>query len=270
MQPSVSSPNSGKRLKSAAAGRSAKPAPKQRSPRKAQAPPLVLVLQQERVKVPGRPGKVSKADKYRYPKGHPKAGQYAPKSSAEKGAKVTRFVRKRGGRRVALVPTGEAKVRKLRRRTVDIGRSFTESVPAFTAIDAVLEAAAKGRTLFVKVGGRILEIPEERKLDAAAWLTDLKAAFISSGPKNKQGGGYPFNVELSYGGTGVLINMDRIEYFTKELREELGSLSENQQLAQELASYISRSADTFLDVTLNPDDILEAWDSEGSTSDDED
>jgi hypothetical protein len=222
------------------------------------------------VKVPGIQGTARKADKYRYPKGHPKAGQYAPKAEAAKAAKVTRVVRRRGGRREALEPKGRGKVKKLRQNVVNIGRAFTTTAAAYTAIDAVNEAAANGRQVFVKVGGRILEIPAERQLDAAAWLADLKARFISEAPRNKAGKGYPFSLELSTGPNGYLVNLDRMEYFTAELRDALGPLSEARDLARDLAEYIERTAEQYLDVRVSADDIAEAWESEGSAPSEDD
>lgn len=215
-------------------------------------------------------GTARRTDKYRYPKGHPKAGQYAPASEATNAAKVTRVVRRRGGRREALEPKGRGKVRTLKQNVVNIGRAFTTTTAAYTAIDAVNDAAANGRKVFVKVGGRILDIPAERQLDAAAWLSDLKARFISEAPRNKAGKGYPFSLELSTGPAGYLVNLDRMEYFTRELREELGPLSEARDLAADLATYVERTAEQYLGARVSAEDIMDAWDSEGSTpSDDE-
>lgn len=238
-----------------------KGAPKPR--KRAKAAPVRYILQTERVVTPKGE---SKADKYRYPKGHPKAGQYAPKAEAEKAA--TRYVKRRGGKREVIAPEGKGRAKK--GRTADIGRSFTEQAAAHTAVDAVHEAAAKGRTIFVKLGGNVYEVPEGRRKDAEAFMVDLRAKFLSATRRNAAGRGYPFSVELSYGARGVLVGLDRLDFFNPELREALGDIADYTDLAEELARYMARSAGEYLGIRTNAKDILDAWDSEGTTEEQND
>lgn len=213
------------------------------------------------------PTGTSRADKYRYPKGHPKAGQYAPKSEATKG-EATRYVRRQGGRREALEPTGSAEARTT--RTADIGRSYSEQAKAYTIKDAAHEAAQKGKRIFIRMGGEVHQIPQDRANDAVAWFTDLGAKFLSAAGANKRGKGYPFSAELHYGAKGILVDMDRLDFFSPELRGELGRFADYADQARDLSGYMERTAATFLGIHTSADDILNGWNEAGTIDTDSD
>jgi hypothetical protein len=132
------------------------------------------------------------------------------------------------------------------------------------ANDAVNDAVERGATVFVKIGGQVYQIPEERALDAAAFLTDLKSRFIAASSSNSAGRGYPFSLSLSYGARGVLVDLDNVDYFTKELREELGNITENEELAENLAEYMAKSAQQYLNIRTSAERILNGWNEAGS------
>lgn len=136
-------------------------------------------------------------------------------------------------------------------------------------MDAAKEAAAQGRTVFVKVGGQVYQVPGSKVNDVAAWVTDLKARFLSSSRKaaGRAHSPVPPSIELSYGTTGIMLNLDRVDFFSPELAEEFGNLQDSEELAADIAGYIAKSADTYLGIETDAVDIRDAWDSEGTTND---
>lgn len=222
------------------------------------------MLQSERVTTPTGKGR---ADKYRYPKGHPKAGQYAPKSLAEaQGA--TRYVRRRSGKREAITATGKGRGKQV--RTVDIGRSFTEATPAWAVTEAAIEADQKGRSMFVKVGGKVYRVPADRMKDAAAWMTDLGARLRVAGRTKRRPSPPMVALELSYGAHGILVNLDGLQYFDPELTEELGPVTGEEDITSDLSGYIARTAADYIGIKVNPDDIAEQWEEQPGDDEDED
>ena len=246
-----------------AAPKPAKPTKQPTKPAKPKKTPLVL--QSEKVTLPG--GQVRRADKYRYPKGHPKAGQYAPKSEA-KAAGSIRYVRRLGGKREAIEAHGSGDAVKV--STVNIGRSFHEQAKAYHIKDAAIKANAEGKKIVIRLGGEVYMIPQERQGDAIAWLTDLSAKFLSIAGKNGRGNGYPFSAELHYGEGGIFIDLDRIDFFSAELRSELGRFSDYREQAEELAEYMARTARSFMGVKTTGAKVLGGWDEAGTINTDED
>jgi hypothetical protein len=74
---------------------------------------------------------------------------------------------------------------------------------------------------------------------------------------------------LSYGARGVLVDLDKVDYFTKELREELGNLTENKELAENLAGYMAKSAQQYLNIRTSAERILNGWNEAGTIDRDE-
>lgn len=228
------------------------------------APAPALVLQSERA----GSGKV---DRLRYPKGHAKAGQYAPKT-AEELITVHRWTKTKGGARKELRPEGTGKVSKVQR--VELGRTFTERQAAYAAIDSVKNAGEKGRLIYIRAGGKTLRVPASKAKDAAAMLYDLKLRFQNTDKPRRKGekapSAAPFSLELSLGPAGVLVNLDRMDRFSAELVEEFGSMREDQELAQDLGGYLSRVMDEYLGAKVDAQDIADQWADMEEEEEDED
>lgn len=248
---------------------SKKPAPKpQAKGRKVTAPgkparlkPLRLELQSERVVTPSGKGR---ADKYRYPKGHPKAGQYAPKSEAQRIGSV-RYIRRKSGKREAIEPHGRGKLTKT--STAPIGRSFTELAQAYTIADSVKNANEQNKSVYVRIGGQVYKVPDDRRLDVAAWVIDIKLRSQSIARENNDKGGsvQPVSFNFTTGVNGVFLDLDEAGFADEEIAEEFG----NDAIGEELAAYMSSSARTFLGIRVSSDDVLDAW-NENIPEDDED
>lgn len=226
---------------------------KTKAPSAKRKPTPALVLQSEKA----GSGKV---DRLRYPKGHAKAGQYAPKTAAERTT-VHRWTKTKGGARKELRPEGTGKVRKVKR--VELGRTFTERQAAYAAIDSVKNAGEKGQLIYIRAGGKTVEVPASKAKDAAAMLYDLKLRFQNTDKPRKKGGkapsAAPFSLELSLGPAGVLVNLDRMDRFSAELVEEFGSMREDQELAQDLGGYLSHVMDEYLGAKVDAQDIADQW-----------
>jgi hypothetical protein len=247
--------------KAATAKRTTKAAPKatRKAPKAtgikgaAKLKPLRLVLQAERIVTPGRKTS-TRADKYRYPKGHPKAGQYAPKSEAERIGS-TRYVRRKSGKREAIEPTGSGKVKQT--KTAPIGRSFTELAQAYTIADSVKNADEQGKDVFVRIGGKVYKVPPDRRLDVAAWVIDIKLKSQSIAKEHNEKGvsAQPVAFNFSQGVTGVFLDLDEAGFGDQELADEFG----DETIGDDLAAYMARTADSFLGISVDEADILNAW-----------
>lgn len=241
------------------------PQPRPRRPKAPSKPSrgsIRLIVQSERSWVPSTKGPASGSktpnrflDRYRYPKGHKKAGQYAPGKAAAT-ANVDRYTRDRKGERHLVEKSGRGKGKVT--RTANIGRSFTDRAPTYSVTEAAQEAAAKGRRIFIKVGGRVIEVPASKANDAAALFTDLGSRMRSV--QGRRVASAPLvGMELSYGATGILVNLDSLDYFDAEVQHELGSMPEDDELAHDLSGYVSRAVREYIGNDIDAEDILDAW-----------
>ena len=214
--------------------------------------------------VPGKEGKV-KVDRYRYPKGHPKAGRFAPKTEAKRSTLV-REVAKKGGKWQRLEKSKSRK--KVREANPQTGRAFTGRVRDYSVAESVDEATERGKRVFLKLGGTSFEIPPERIGDLRAFLADMKARHTTTERGTNGGRPYGAQMNVSTGTTGILIDMDSVDFASSEVKEELGTFREiDPEEAQDLADYTARAAEQYLGIQVDPDDIAQGWD-DSETDDD--
>jgi hypothetical protein len=214
-------------------------------------------VRSELVNVPGKEGKV-RVDRYRYPKGHPKAGRFAPKSEAKRSGTVREVARRNGKWERLEKSKSRAKVKEANAQT---GRAFTGDVRAYSLPAAVDEAQQLGKTVFLKLGGVTYKIPEQRLKDLKAFLADMKPRHMATERKvfdndSPQG---PL-MKLSTGTNGILIDMDALSFASPEVTQELGTLQENDpEEAQELADYTAETAEQYLGISVDPSDVVDNW-----------
>ena len=226
--------------------------------RKEEAP--VYLVRSEVINLPS--GKKVRADRYRYPKGHPKAGQFVRAEVALKGRLIREVVR-RGGKVDKLKRTSKAKAKEVRK--AGTGRSFTSFMRDYSVAEAAEAAFDRGRSVFVRMGGKVYQVPASKEPDLRAFLADIKSRMISTERKTAPKGTqrpYGALIEVSTGTTGTLIDMDRLDFMQGEVREEFGAWMDQRQEAESLAEYLSRSAGQYLGASVDPDDVLRAWENE--------
>lgn len=215
-----------------------------------------LIVQTERTKTPSGKGR---ADKYRYPKGHPKAGQYAPKSEAAKVGAV-RYVKTRAGKRRAIAPESEKRARSV--KAAPVGRGFTGKEASYDLAKSIQVTSGSGGAVWIRIGGKVYKVPKSKSNDAAAMLLDMNTRFKAT--RRKGGSPTPMSIETSYGANGMLIDLDRLEPFDPDLSDM------DIESPDELAGYMAQSAQTFLGIDTDPGDIMNGWDESGTTNNDED
>lgn len=104
----------------------------------------------------------------------------------------------------------------------------------------------------------MIEVPAGKANDAAALCVDLKSRMRSVSSALRESPPL-VGMELSYGATGVMVDMDTIDYFDPEVRAEVGSISDDRELAEDLAGYVSRAVREYIGNNIDADDIIDAW-----------
>jgi hypothetical protein len=213
-------------------------------------------------------GGTARVDRYRYPKGHPKAGQYAPREVA-KDATLTRQTRNRKGewKEVERSESGK-KVRQ--RKTANMGPTYATRIRDYSAAEAVGDAVNQGKNVFVKLGGKVYEVPEDRAADLQAFIADTKARFASQYSR-KKGVSPLFIIGFIEGTSGVMLNFDAMDAENREVKDELQAFGQmdTDEEGQQLAEYMARSAAEYLGIDTDAEDITQAWEDDFSDYDNE-
>jgi hypothetical protein len=146
-----------------------------------------------------------------------------------------------------------------------LGRAFTAQVRDYDAANSVAEAVENGKSVYVKLGGLVYKIPAERAGDAQAFLADIKARLVSTERttrgKDSKSKARPYGalIGLTTGVGGIVVDLDDLSFSDKEVTDELGAWTEHEEEARDLSEYFARSAEQFLGVDVDPEDIRQAW-----------